>query len=189
MKKLKSKAGLTLMEMMAALLVMVLLVVGMGTGMDAGMRVYRESKFETDCAAMGDIMNTSISDLLRYAQNIRKDTVTSDDGTKDVFSNPEFGILDGYIQLSENGIIQLKSLNGSAPIDLVNMGAYRNLIVDDFRYEYITESTEVPTDDESAKVITVEHLGFFYVFYTVKSENDSAKTRDFVAVVRPMNSQ
>lgn len=202
MKKLRSKAGLTLMEMMAALLVMVLLVVGMGTGMDAGMRVYRDSKFETDSAALVDIMNTSMSDLFRYAENITsKETLSSEDQTKlpagmeFVFTNMEFGVMDGYFQISTEGktkgMIQLKNLrdNGKA-IDLVNAGAYPDLTISDLHVIYVApDATELTYTDKSgaAKTTAVSRGGFFYVSYTVKSEVDSAKTRDVETVVRQMN--
>lgn len=193
MKKLKSKAGLTLMEMMAALLVMVLLVVGMGTGMDAGMRVYRDSQFESDSAALADILNTSMGDLLRYAENVKATTATPD-GIEFIFTNTEYGIMDGYFQMSDQtaskGMIQLKNLRGDTVTDLVNAGAYPDLSISDLHVIYVApDATELTYTDKSGteKTTAVSRGGFFYVSYTVKSEIDTAKTRDVETVVRQMN--
>lgn len=190
MKKLKSKAGLTLMEMMAALLVMVLLVMGMGTGMDAGMRVYRDSQFETDSAALADILNTSMSDLLRYAQDVKKSTATPD-GIEFVFTNAEFGVLDGYFQMSDQenskGTVQLKNLKDSSALELVNAGAYKNLSITNLHVIYVPEGAiemQIPGDENKTPI---SRGGFFYITYEISSTVDSAKTRTEETVVRQMN--
>lgn len=196
MKKLKSKSGLTLMEMMAALLVMVLLVVGMGTGMDSGMRVYRESKFETDSAALADILNTSMSDLLRYAQDIKSTTATPD-GIDFTFTNPEFGVLDGYFQMSDqdnsSGSVQLKNMKDTKPLDLVNAGAYPDLYVCNLHITYVPAGgIKVTTRDENGQTkeeVPVNRGGFFYITYNIRSEIDSEKDRFMETVVRQMNAQ
>lgn len=192
MKKLKSKSGLTLMEMMAALLVMVLLVVGMGTGMDSGMRVYRESKFETDSAALADILNTSMSDLLRYAQDIKSTTVTPD-GVDFVFTNHDFGVLNGYLLLSEDKTFQIKNEKDERPIDLINSGAYSDDLYIKIRdIEYISQDesgTTVPSPDGTGNPIQISRGGFFYIVYDIKSKIDTEKTREVITVVRQMNAQ
>ena len=198
-RKLKSKAGLTLMEMMAALLVMVLLVMGMGTGMDAGMRVYEESKFETDSAALADILNTSISDLLRYAEDIKLSTATPD-GIDFVFTNAEFGVLDGYFIMSENATIQLRNLKDEqeTAIELVNLGAYPKLKIEDFKVSYVKPSDNnalIIFDTEKCEVVEVENQntvkasrgGFFYIRYNIVSDINGEKAHPVKTVVRQMN--
>ncbi len=70
-KKLQSKAGMTLIEILAALLILVFLVLGMGVGMDAGSRIYREAVFQSESASLAGILNTSLGDILRYSSEVK----------------------------------------------------------------------------------------------------------------------
>lgn len=128
-KKLKSKAGMSLMEVMVALLIMVLLVVGMGTGMDAGMRVYGDATFEANGATLAGYLNTALTDVLRYAQDIQSPAASGDPCT---FTNLELGLRNAYIEPNENGILYIKSADGEDGFDpkaLVSSGAYAKLII------------------------------------------------------------
>ena len=134
-KKLKNKAGMSLMEVMVALLVMVLLVVGMGTGMDAGMRVYGDATFEANGATLAGYLNTALTDVLRYAQDIKTD------GEKITFTNLELGLRNAYIAPDANGILFINSADGDDGFDskaLVSSGAYAKLIIknDSFNLSY-----------------------------------------------------
>lgn len=196
MTKLKSKAGMTLIEMMAALLIMVLLVVGMGTGMDAGMRVYRDSKFETDSAALADILNTSFGDLFRYAENVTaKTSLSADDqnklptGMEFVFTNPEYGILNGYFHLNtDTGAVQLMDLQSGTKKDLVNTGVYPNLEISDLDVLYAPPGVQELPIEGKPEPVKVGRGGLFYVTYQIRSTVDTAKTKDVVTVVRQMNT-
>lgn len=181
---------MTLMEMMAALLVMVLLVMGMGTGMDAGMRVYRDSQFETDSAVLADILNTSMSDLLRYAEDVKPSTATPE-GIEFVFTNAEFGVLDGYFQMSEQdatGSVQLKNLRDSSAVDLVNAGAYPDLKIANLHVIYAPENETAITIPGETNATSVSRGGFFYITYDILSKVDTAKSRTVETVVRQMNT-
>ena len=70
MKKIASKSGFTLIEMLATLLILVFLILGIDTGMDSAVRVYDEAKFEANSASMANIVNTSLGDILRYSDNL-----------------------------------------------------------------------------------------------------------------------
>lgn len=137
-KKLKSKVGMSLMEVMVALLVMVLLVVGMGTGMDAGMRVYGDATFEANGATLAGYLNTALTDVLRYAQDIKTD------GGKITFTNLELGLRNAYIEPNESGILYINSADtgGFQPKALVNTGAYTKLVIkeDSFDLSYHEDS-------------------------------------------------
>ena len=67
MKKLASKSGLTLIEMLVTILILVFLVLGIGTCMDSALNIYDEAKFESNSASMANIVNTSLADILRYS--------------------------------------------------------------------------------------------------------------------------
>ena len=73
MKKIKSKKGFTLIEMLACTLTLMLIVLICTTGMNMAMKSYRESLFETNSQMLESTLNTAISDVLRYAYNVTCD--------------------------------------------------------------------------------------------------------------------
>lgn len=200
MKKLFGRSGFSLIEMMAALLVMVLLVVAMGTCMNGGMKVYRDATFEADSGSMAGIINTSLGDILRYSENIRinhgtqgnpSDGFVDSDGgyiTKEsvgfVFTNFEYGIQNAYFYLPQNGdekgILLMKSLNKAKEPELVNAGAYPNLMISEFDITYVPRGL----DDQGRP----GRGGYFMIEYVITSKDDSAKTREVETIVRLMNS-
>lgn len=190
LKKLKSKAGMTLMEMMVSLLIMVLLVLAMGTGMNAGVRVYNDAQFESHSATLAANINTALTDILRYSQDIRtplsKDPVTTV-SSKFKFTNLDYGLRDATFAVT-NGIVQIRSENnGFQPKALVNSGAYDKLTIKDdiFSVTYYPENStgELKTLEET---ITITRGGFFYIRYTI--EGPDGQTRDAEAVVRLMSN-
>ena len=192
MKKLKTKAGMSLMEVMVALLIMVLLVVGMGTGMDAGMRVYADAHFESSSASMAGIINTSLNDVLRYAQDIRE-PITAEGATPVadfVFTNLEYGLRDAYFVVPSTdpgkGSIQIiaPTAEGIKAKALVNSGAFPELQVISFSITYAEKNNSFTTIDGSSK--TVSDGSVFYIKYRIASK-DGTKTRDAETVVRLMN--
>ena len=189
--KRRGKAGFTLVEMLASVLILALLVVGMGSGMSAAVRVYRDSIFESDSASLAAMLNNSLSDLLRYAE----DLVTADKNggpfldragmplpTGDspgavnfVFSNLEYGVQQAYFYTptqedgTVGGPLQLKTLTDTIPTDLLNQGAYPALQVGDFTIEY-----DAPQE-------------LFRISYTISSTSDLGKTHDVQCTVRLLN--
>ena len=132
MKKLKSKSGMTLMEMMASLLILTLLVTAMGTGMDTAMNVYGDAMFESNSASLAGIVNTALSDVLRHAQDVKTKNLDANEFFVDatgaqvpnvgfVFTNLEYGVRDAYFQTKNGtditkGVLILRTLhteNGS----------------------------------------------------------------------------
>lgn len=199
MKKLFNRSGFSLIEMMAALVILVLLVVAMGTGMTSGMRIYRDATFEADSGSMSGILNTSLGDILRYSENIRINQgtaanpsagfVDSDGGyiTKEsvgfVFTNYEYGIQNAYFHLSqggdEEGILQMKSLNNAREPELVNTGAYPDLMITDFEIIYVPRGLNSEGSPGRG--------GYFLINYVIASRSDASKTREVETVVRLMN--
>ena len=198
MRKLKQKNGVTLMETVVALLVVVFLVLGMDSGMNAGMRAYSDSIFQSDCATLTGILNTSIGDILRYAEDVRTPKagamyvdqngtgfVDSNgslvEGLSFVFTNRDYYVQDAYFFVPKDtdneryGVLQLKTLRKDTVSDLVNTGAYPDLKVTDFAILYIEPDAETEG-------------GYFKVDYTVSSKSDSNKTKDVTFYVRLMNT-
>lgn len=203
MDKLKSKAGLTLMEMMAALLVMVLLVVGMGTGMDSGMRVYQDAQFESSTATLSSVMQTSLSDLLRYAQ------VEAGDTPHDFsITNKDFGVLNGKFSLV-NGEIKVVNPHDGAKSVVAGIGknGKDEAKITSFEIDYIGVDPQgrqmkynPDETDPDAKLVVftgdvsalgeneflISRGGFFHIKYTIES---GGKAKEGAFVVRQMNAQ
>lgn len=209
MKKLKSKAGMTLMEIMVSLLIMTLLVVGMGTGMNTGMRVYNDASFEAESASLAGILNTALGDMLRYAQvrTANADGTTpiknaAGDSVDFVFTNLEYGVRDVSFsivptpQTDDGGrtVLVMKSLDGTSTTDLINTGAYPDLSIKSFKSKYYppaspgTTVTYTLTFGDGTSISTTEG-GFFHISYDVIRLSDSNKTHHAETVVRLMNAE
>ena len=194
MKKLTNKAGLTLIEMMVALLIMVFLVLGMGVGMDAGSRIYQDAVFESDSATLASTLNTSLGDILRYSREIRENDGVLENYNGDyiveedvgfVFTNYEYGIQDAYFYTpiyedgTSKGVLQMKNLKNAEVVELINAGTYPNLVVSNFEITYVAAGS----NSEGA----AGRGGYFDISYTIYSVKDESKSREVECVIRLMN--
>ena len=73
------------------------------------------------------------------------------------------------------GPVQMKNMRNPAVVELVNTGAYPDLVVSNFEIEYS------PREDAGVKG------GYFEISYLISSETDAAKTRSVETIVRLMN--
>lgn len=192
MKKLASKSGFTLIEMLATLLILVFLILGIGTGMDSAVRIYDEAKFEANSASMANIVNTSLGDILRYADNLTvaeentsfKDSAGTVVPNVDfVFTNYEYGVRDAYFSLKDSsnkddGILRMRNLENGKVVELVNTGAYPDMKITDFHLTYTALSKDDAGNDKG---------GYFEIKYTVNSDKSSTLTREVKYIVRCMN--
>ena len=194
MKKLTNKAGLTLIEMMVALLIMVFLVLGMGVGMDAGSRIYQDAVFESDSATLASTLNTSLGDILRYSREICENDGVLENYNGDyiveedvgfVFTNYEYGIQDAYFYTpiyedgTSKGVLQMKNLKNAEVVELINAGTYPNLVVSNFEITYVAAGS----NSEGA----AGRGGYFDISYTIYSVKDESKSREVECVIRLMN--
>ena len=195
MKKLTKKGGFSLIEMMCALLILVLLIMAIDVGFKAGGTIYQDATFEAESATLAGILNTSLGDILRYSIDVRETTATerekygndvgiphASDSTKHyVFTSLDYGIQDAYfyVPFHENGTnmgaLQMKNTRNPNVVELVNTGAYPNLVVSDFNITYSPPSG-----------LGVQG-GYFEITYQIISELDSSKTRMVNTIVRVMN--
>ena len=74
MKKSRRNSGFSLIELLCALLILVILVIGIGVSMDAGVGIFRDATFEAESATLAGILNTSLGDILRYSVDVRETT-------------------------------------------------------------------------------------------------------------------
>ena len=189
MKKLKNKAGLTLIEMLCTLLIMVLLVMAIGVGMDTGTRIYTDATFEAESATLAGILNNSLGDILRYSMDVRVPSAAEKaekgvpENVEFLFTSLDYGIQDAYFYTPQHenggymGALQMKNIRNADVMDLVNEGAYPNLAVSNFVIKYIDN------DDKTRGVVG----GYFDIDYTIYNEHDMTKSRKVDLIVRLMN--
>ena len=95
-EKLRSRRGLTLTELLVAMLILSLVTVGVATGISASLRVYRQATETSDAQMLTSTLSTALMDELRYA----RDVSGTDDPT---FTSGTFGenvsveVLDGLV--------------------------------------------------------------------------------------------
>jgi len=185
-KKLKSKAGMTLIEMLASLIIVVLLAVGMNTGMTAGLRVYTEASSDARISALASNINTALTDILRYAE-VRE--VTESGVTKYLITNLEYGLRDAYFGV-EDGVIKIYfwTKNG------ILTGKTKALVNSGYYYTSSSGSGSGNPPDfivkEFAEIVPVEDERgvYFSIKYKVVNAADETQSREVEAAVRSMSS-
>lgn len=158
MKKL-NKSGLTLMETLVALLILVMLVLAMDYCTNSAMGVFKEATFTADSATLSGILNTSLADVLRYSEEVEatEDRVT--------FTNYDYGVRGVYLNISGD-VIRMTSPEDDLSRFLVNTGAYPNLKVLDFSVNYNADKD------------------FYKIGYTIQNSEDANLSRHVDYVVR-----
>ena len=68
--KLRSRRGMTLTEVLMALLILSLVTVGMAAGIGASLQVYRQATEASDAQMLASTLSTALMDELRYARDI-----------------------------------------------------------------------------------------------------------------------
>lgn len=66
--KLASRRGMTLTEILAAVLILALVAVGVAAGVSASLRVYRQSVTLSDAQTLSSTLSIALMDELRYAR-------------------------------------------------------------------------------------------------------------------------
>lgn len=168
--KLKTSKGFTLIEVLVSMLILTFLVIGMGPGMKTAVTVYRESLFQSNSTALIGAVNTTLSDVLRYAENV---TVT-DEGDV-LFTNTEYGLKDACFLTIERSGGEREDFASLVVLDhngqqrqLLPEGAYPNMELADFSLDYANECFEVQ--------------------YTIYSIVDPALSRKAVCTIAQINA-
>lgn len=199
MKKLKNKAGFTLMEMLVSIFVLVLLVMGIGTSMDSGLQVYKTSNLNANSGILADIINTSLDDLLRYAEvqvvDSAKPTYDAEgtNGVGFLFTSRDFGMLGARFVL-EDGILKMQGRAGEdgklpAAVELVNGGSYSDLKITQFSITYVPKGSTMTVTRTDGRVYNSTEGGFFFVDYKIQNQLDKTQVRSVQTVVRLLNAE
>ncbi len=119
-KKVRSSKGMTLTELLVALMIVALIGAALTVGVNSAVNVYRDSTRLYEAETLCGTILTSLEDEFRFGRNIRNQTVGSD--TEVLFDSQTFGnnvkvIVDG------NGKIMIGPAEDSS-YQLLNNKAY-----------------------------------------------------------------
>ena len=182
MRKLSGNKGMTLVEMLAAVLIIALLAAGMSAGMTSGMGVYASAAFQSGSSSLAANINTTLSDILRYST--RYTPLDVENGPAFLITNLEYGMENCYIECppydeetDRGGIIQVcywreNQADARAPKALVNSGSYGNLRITDF----------------TLKPVPANQAEYFEISYRIVSTDDPHASRDVKTIVRMINN-
>ena len=145
MRKLVSKRGFTLVEMLACVVTLLLIGMIVSTGMNLATMSLRETTFESDSQMLESTLNTYIGDILRHATEVEADV----DGTVKSFTNDAYYIDGGNfsIDLSVSEISGAGYLTCTSRLEdsqygtlVANEGTYGGaLYIKDFTLTYDAE--------------------------------------------------
>lgn len=151
MKKLKNNKGYTFVEMMACVVILLLVALISGTGMNLALNNYNLQVFESDSQMLEATINMHLGDILRHTTSVTEteDTVTG-------ITNSSYQIYNGNIIIEEGVFYIVKNAEDPA-VHMVNTASYaNNLYVDNFTLTYDV-STGVFTGTYTIKSNTVQN--------------------------------
>lgn len=174
-KKLNSESGLTLVEMLCAVVILILLGLLLNTGLQMAVHSYRSLTALSEAELLLSTAVDAIADDLRYARNVTDGagvTYDSDSYGKGVRLDvdPADGQIKAYQGTAVDGKRVLKRV--------LSTGAYGAYVVDGMKVAILPKDPPAPTDE-----IT------FTIELTVKSKDGNvlAKTPDGGVAVRCLN--
>lgn len=132
-KKLKSKKGFTLIEMIACTATLVLVTLICTTGMNMATKSYNESMFESNSQKLEYMLNLAVGDILRYSHDVEVD-----DGTI-TFVNEVYGVNGvggGGIKLDAEGHFVLVKSPTNEALLIATANYADGMYVADFSLEY-----------------------------------------------------
>lgn len=161
-EKLRSQRGMTLTEVLVALIILSLVTVGIATGVGASLRVYRQATEASDAQMLASTLSTALMDELRYARDIS--------GTTDpTFTSGTFGE-NVFFDVDNDGYVVVKTVgNDSEPPKLLSSAVYAKLQI------------------RTAKV--TYNSGVFQVALTIRSGTEDRDVRTESFAVRALNAQ
>ncbi len=132
MRRLKSKKGFTLIEMIVCVLTLSMIVLICTTGLGMAMKSYNESMFDSNSQMLESTINTYIGDILRYSHD-----AAEVDG-EIVFGNRMYGIDTAMakLRINEEGRFVFVMSATTEGLLLGNNVYAENLYVADFELTY-----------------------------------------------------
>ena len=172
-KKIKGNSGLTVVEMLAAVAVLTLLLMMLGTGMQMAMNSYRKVIAQSEVDLLLSTAVDALADELRYA----RDVVVGNDNKLKSYTSDSYG-KETYLYLDSSGRIMAKGTveDGQKEWRVLSTGAYGSgAIVTYTKYE--------------VKDMKIEYKDNIFSIYlkvgTADSRNISADTSVTVRCLNP----
>lgn len=191
--KLRNKSGLTLMEMLVSILILTMLVVGMGTGMNTALEVYKKSNFESKSATLADTVNTAMSDVLHYALDVNPEaengpTFTNVDNNllKVCFAIKKLDADEDDTNEDSMGILCLKNATGKEVL-LLSRGTYGSLAIKNLKVVFCQDEEENVERIGGKGQLSTAHGSFFYITYEIVDTTDATLVRQVENIVRPIS--
>ena len=169
MKRVKDKKGLTLVEMLVCVITLLMVGAICATGTGISIKSYQESRFESNSQMLQSSIETVLSDILRYASNVK----TTSEGVVESFDNLDYGMITGTVLISssEEGNTEkrfvIKRYEAASDMLMLSHNAYAgDLYVDNFELKYDSE-TNVFSGSYKIKSKTMsndyeKHCSFYY---------------------------
>lgn len=140
----RGNAGFTLIETLVTTLILVIIVLGMDSGLKSAVRIYDQSIFYSDSHTLAGIMDATLGDVLQYSERIHEAEDIYDlmgQPVDYVFTNAEYGMkdafLDCYSGADKKPHLELKNAENQAKYyGLINSGAFPNLTISSFSCHY-----------------------------------------------------
>ena len=170
--RLRAKDGFTLVEMLAALIVLILLTATVTMGITAGMKLYRQSTFESQSAMLNSTIDNALADPFRFMK------VTGTTYTITYQDNKDSGMIDNpTLAPDENGHLYLSGTdhNNTAKtisLKVLNEGAYGDCTV------AMDGSGFNLNDDRGCVSIT----------YTITSKADASLSHTYTLSYKPISA-
>ena len=170
-------SGMTLMEVLAALLVLTLLVTAMGTGLDLMARAETSTRFAAESDALASVLQTTLADVLGFAESVREI------GGELRFSNRDYGIIHGSICLAEGKLCVRE--DDSEPKLLTGSGIYDDLRISDLKIQFVPPGESGAVTRLDGTEVAEIPGGVFYIAFRI--ENGTGLFRDYETAVRLVN--
>ena len=155
-RKVQSKKGFTLVEMVACILTLTIISGICTSGINLAIKCYQESVFESESQMLKSTIDLSINDILRYATNVETEEVDGEQIVKS-FTNVGYQVVGGSLAISPgtNKFVLYNLPEGTAG-----------------RKEYILIGNQAYGKDmyiAGFKLTYEESTGCFFGEYTIKS--------------------
>ena len=186
-RKINSEAGFTLVEMLAAVVILVMLSLMLGTGLQMTMDSYQKITAQSEVDLLASTAVNALADDLRFARDVSVKTIDANqaaDYKKDCsnfnYTSDSFAGKELRIGLNDAGQIVVCENNGAGPAvrEFLSSGAYGVMGADGKRAYKVTEDMSIAYKD-----------GIFTIGLTVQAVADPSieATRD--VTVRCLNQK
>lgn len=186
-KKLNQEAGFTLVEMLAATMVLILLTMMLGTGLQMTVRGYQKVTAQSEVDLMLSTIMDALVDDLRFAQDYSAEGFSDTDSVPFTYTSDSF---EGKIHLEvsdeEGQVGQIMAIDISQPkpnpMRFLSTGVYGAVTSDGERAYRVTEMSIKPHPDGSETGANT-----FEIYLKVQAVADESIKAEGKVTVRCLN--